>query len=665
MSADFIADFHAEMTKAGLDYSGQIHADGKLHRFRSGDDKDDSAWYILYPPDPIPAGAFGCWRRGISEKVCLKNGNDLKPNDEEWKKVKNRFKEADQQREADEQERHKSAQQRAQIILEKGVPAFADHAYLTKKRVGVLGDLVASKTGELLLPLRDHEGTLHSLQTITPNGEKRFLPGGRISGCFYVINVRTDCPVIICEGYATGCTIFEATGWCVVCAMNAGNLKAVAQEFRKQFPDKPIIIAADNDERLLEPDEKNRNRGMTKAKEAAELVKGLVAIPQFPDTDQEGTDFNDLTNTVGMPAVEQCFDKAYPVPVSILHMDDVEKIPTPESDRILGDHLLDRGSSLVIAGSGGTGKSRLVYQLIAECVKGNETWLGQIGIHLGAGQMTWLILQTENSPRRLKQTRAYLKEYLGPNWATFNRLVFILVPLKDIDLLTSLDNPEVVGRFKTVINKISPDGIIFDSLYDFSIGDINKDSDMRQSLMAISRLAKYQNPKRAIIILQHALTGQAGHAKAVGFDRASFARNSKTLYNWTRAQINLAPVNDDSNDSIIVACGKCSDGQEFPAFAVTLDPETMIYAHDPSVDLAEWRESLTKKNGRPPKADDSQLLALLPEEGLSNDDWLEKSSELGIKRSAFYYLKKRLVSVQKVHFSKVNDKWMPILHSSP
>jgi phage/plasmid primase-like uncharacterized protein len=664
MSQDFIADFHAALTAAGLDYPGQFIPDGKLHRIKCGDDKEANSWYVLFPPDPVAAGSFGCWKRDIKETAYLKNGGpDL--SNEDWKKLKVRFQQADDQRDAEDQERHKSAQQRAKILIEKSVPVMADHPYLTRKRVGVLGDMVASHSGELLLPLRDHEGTLHSLQTITADGEKRFLPGGKVQGCFYVINHRLDCPVIICEGYATGATIFEATGWCVVAAMNSGNLKNVAELFRKAFPDKPIIIAADNDERLLAPDEKNRKRGVTKAKEAAETVKGLVAIPQFPDTDQEGTDFNDLANSVGIPAVEQCFEKAYPSPLSILTFDEIQNIPTPESDRILGDHLLDRGSSLVIAGSGGTGKSRLVYQLIAECIQGNETWLGQIGIHLGSGNMQWLILQTENSPRRLKQTRASIKEYLKDNWSAYNRNVHILTPLKDIDLLTSLDNPEVVGRFKTVINKISPDVIVFDSLYDFSIGDINKDADMRQSLMAISRLAKYQNPKRAIIILQHALTGQAGHSKAVGFDRASFARNSKTLYNWTRAQINLAPVDENNNDSIIIACGKCSDGQEFPPFAVTLDPETMIYAHDPSVNLDEWRQTVGRKSaGRPASYSPLDILSLIPQVGISNDAWQSAAAAAGIPRRSFYSLKKILKSKNQVFLSKVTDLWTLVLPHS-
>jgi phage/plasmid primase-like uncharacterized protein len=36
--------------------------------------------------------------------------------------------------------------------------------------------------GRLLVPMRDRAGELHSLQYITAEGEKRFLPGGSVRG---------------------------------------------------------------------------------------------------------------------------------------------------------------------------------------------------------------------------------------------------------------------------------------------------------------------------------------------------------------------------------------------------------------------------------------------------------------------------------------------------
>lgn len=56
-----------------------------------------------------------------------------------------------------------------------------------------------------------------------------------------------------------------------------------------------IVVCADNDRFTLEP---VRNPGVTKAREAALAVGGLVAIPEFPE-DSTGTDWNDWYQLTG------------------------------------------------------------------------------------------------------------------------------------------------------------------------------------------------------------------------------------------------------------------------------------------------------------------------------------------------------------------------------
>ncbi len=116
---------------------------------------------------------------------------------------------------------------------------------------------------------------------------------------------------------------------------------------------------------------------------------------------------------------------------------------------------------------------------------------------------------------------------------------------------------------------------------------------MRTTLQAIARLCRRGNPQRAIVVLHHSLTGRAGAAKTVGYDRASFSRNSKALHAWTRGQINLAPTDPHNNDRLIVACGKCSNGPEFAAFGIRLNPETMIYECDATVNVPAWQSEIT------------------------------------------------------------------------
>jgi len=53
-----------------------------------------------------------------------------------------------------------------------------------RKGVKALGD-VREYRGALVVPLRDINGELQSLQFISAEGEKRFLSGGQMAGCFF------------------------------------------------------------------------------------------------------------------------------------------------------------------------------------------------------------------------------------------------------------------------------------------------------------------------------------------------------------------------------------------------------------------------------------------------------------------------------------------------
>ena len=158
------------------------------------------------------------------------------------------------------------------------------HPYLTKKRVDVLAIWVTKKN-HLVIPVLDMAGNIRSLQFISPTGDKQFLKGGAIKSNFYQLWCGSNNEIVICEGYATGVTLYThfAPNASVVVAFNAGNLLPVAQVFRAAYPSAEITIAGDND---------STGTGQRLAKEAAEAVGGKVSIPVFKNN-EVGTDFND------------------------------------------------------------------------------------------------------------------------------------------------------------------------------------------------------------------------------------------------------------------------------------------------------------------------------------------------------------------------------------
>ncbi|HVR34279.1 MAG TPA: AAA family ATPase [Methylomirabilota bacterium] len=323
-----------------------------------------------------------------------------------------------------------------------------------------------------------------------------------------------------------------------------------------------------------------------------------------------------------------------------------------ESDIILGDRLLAKGQSLVIAAQGGIGKSRLVLQLVASVVTGKRF----LTFTTAGEELRWLILQTENSNRRLQADLDRLKTWLGEDWEAFNDRVVIHTVENDADGFVSLDDLKNVMAVEKAIVEARADVVAIDPLNDFAIGDLNKDADMRQTLAALSRVCRKGKPDRAIVVVHHAGTGRAGAAKATGFDRSSFGRNSKTLHAWTRGQVNLAPVDEDTNDRLVVACGKTSNGREFLPFAIRLNAG-MIYECDPSVDVAAWQQEMNGKEAPIMNPDRVRELCKGP---TSKADLAKAiTDDCGCFRGSAYRYIRRAEQAKKVRFSVKHEHYLP------
>ncbi len=299
VATDPTEQFRAAILAAGLTPPDDMVADGLLHRFpTNGRRGDDSGWYVLHD-DGMPAGAFGCWRSGLQSSWCAKADSDMTAAEREAHRQ--RIKAMQAQREAEHARVQQQARDAAALAWKAATPATG-HDYLTRKGIKAHG--VRCSGRHLLIPMRDTSGTIHSLQTIAPDGVKRFQPGGRVNGCYHAIG-KPNGLLIVCEGYATGASIHEATGHAVAVAFNAGNLRAVAEALRTKHPALKIIMAADDDARTP------GNPGLSKATEAARIVGGCVAIPDFGGDRPDGvTDFNDLHQIAGADAVRACIEAA-------------------------------------------------------------------------------------------------------------------------------------------------------------------------------------------------------------------------------------------------------------------------------------------------------------------------------------------------------------------
>lgn len=343
--AEIIEQFRQSMAAAGIPFGGHITTDtDDIQRFTVDGDPRNSlnGWYKLFT-DGIPAGAFGCWKRGVEVTWCSKEVNDLTP--AERAAIEQRRKASDERRKKAEAARYSAAADRAAVIWEASTECQA-HPYLTAKGVKAYGlrigrwTKINEETGEvwldvpnaLLIPVRDGK-KLVGLQAIFPEKSeaigrnKDFLSGAKKRGCFFTIGKPADddqAPTVyICEGYATGASIHEATGAPVIVAFDAGNLLPVAERIRSRYPQGRLVIAADNDRWTKQPVE---NPGVHFGQLAAKEIGASLVIPEFQDLASRPTDFNDLHAAEGIDAVVA---QLQPRPAAAPTM-----APTPANDNV-------------------------------------------------------------------------------------------------------------------------------------------------------------------------------------------------------------------------------------------------------------------------------------------------------------------------------------------
>lgn len=293
-----LEDFKAAIAAAGLTPPEHIVGDGTIHRFSSnGRPRDTAGWYIFFN-DERPAGRFGCKRTDVDATWSAKSTRQYTPEEKAaWKrKMDAAAALREQERQAD---MAAAAKQAARIWDQAEVDD--EHPYLVRKQIASCGARVLE--GELLIPLRHGPGAIVGLQRIRADGTKLFLKGTPAGGAYFVVGKPSrEGTTVITEGFATAASIHAATGHCVVVALNAGNLVAVAKKIRAAMPNATIIIAADDDAFT------DGNPGMTAAYAAAREARGLVAVPVWTTERGEGTDFNDLHVSEGLGAVTLCFE---------------------------------------------------------------------------------------------------------------------------------------------------------------------------------------------------------------------------------------------------------------------------------------------------------------------------------------------------------------------
>ena len=274
--------------------------DGQVQRF--GDKK--TGWYTLEDDGVAIYGTYGNWKQHEPDSPW--DYFEYQYGSGDTAAAAKRRKESSRAK----QEAMKSAREDARrVALEEWeiAKAVVKHQYLDDKHVKSY-DIRINNKGLLVIPFRDPEGTIHTLQRIDGRGKKSWLKDGAKTSHYFKLAGKADC-IYIAEGYATCATIREATGSTVIMAGDKGNMGPVSRVIRAKLPDMDIMIAADID-------------AYEELTPLAQEIGAAIAAPKGINGDS--SDFNDLARIKGLDEVKAQIDSA----------NDIEKSPPEPLRRI-------------------------------------------------------------------------------------------------------------------------------------------------------------------------------------------------------------------------------------------------------------------------------------------------------------------------------------------
>jgi phage/plasmid primase-like uncharacterized protein len=276
-------EFAAALRAHGLLVEGEHPImDGKKHRIAvEGGKRGARDGFYVGHLDGHPAGRIINYKTG-TEETWQSKGYVLSR--EQTSALHAQASAGRQARELALAELYERTAQRLCRQLAELVPVQQPTPYFKRKGITPQPGVFTDRQGQVTyVPGMDADGKQWTMQTIQADGTKRFAKDSRKEGCFHVIGgmpALAHAPaLVISEGYATASSVSQSLGFATVAAFDAGNLVHVANALHKRFPDKPVIIAGDDD-RHLELTH-GKNPGRVKAQEAAAATGGHLLLPIF------------------------------------------------------------------------------------------------------------------------------------------------------------------------------------------------------------------------------------------------------------------------------------------------------------------------------------------------------------------------------------------------
>jgi putative DNA primase/helicase len=291
LSGGMRADFEQWLKDQGLSIRGELVTEGKIGRAYIEEDgrRKERGWYQVWLNQESPFGQCGDYAHDSIEPTARWNprGGDSKR-----KFTPEELAELERQRAKYKQEKiakQAIAAKQAQRAWEKA-EQIDTHPYLQKKQVKSYG-LRESAEGRLLIPMLDATLTIVGMQGIEPDGTKKYFPGSKAAGSFFMIGqdqIRNAHTIYYAEGYATAASVYEDMQQPVIVAFSASNLPKVAKVIQSYFPNPKHVIMADCDD---------DDTGEKWAIKAAQVIRAEGSEAEVFMPEEQG-DYNDMKTEV-------------------------------------------------------------------------------------------------------------------------------------------------------------------------------------------------------------------------------------------------------------------------------------------------------------------------------------------------------------------------------
>lgn len=553
----------------GIPAPSNLITDGLIHRFpTNGKKNDDAGWYQLNESEYGITGAIGDHRRtfGFGKNYIPIKAYSRPLSPIEHAKMSAIIKDQAEKAQIEMEKKHNQASNESIFIWDNAQYSSIDHPYLQKKGLNSTHGAKISGDGRLILPAYDKDNNLKCIQYISHDSKKRPQPGGTLKNHFWIIGDIKE-KVFITEGFATGATVKEETGFPVVIAYTADNLTSTAKQIKELYPNTEIIIAADNDSDKEE--NRGKDKGEIQANRASKETGCSVILPPAPG------DFNDMKSrgedvkSILLQEDEEDW---------LISIDDLIKEPTPVRWLIKG--WLQRDSLVMMHGPSGCGKTFVILDMALKISLGFDSWIGE---------------KVRNSPvvylagEGHRGLAVRVKGWLQHNNVTdMNKYDFVLSRTG-----TDLNKSHGLNKVISSIDKLPkpPHLIIVDTLHRFFDGNEDKSESAREMIVSCDTLKHRYGC--SVVLIHH--TGLSENAQERG--RGSGA--------WKAALENEISVQPESETTIKIKAVKMKDSEY---------PED-IYVNKRQIHVNGWldedKEQVTtvvlEQTGAPEKREDSAL----------------------------------------------------------